>query len=622
VTTLAAYLERQHPRDSKGRWAHTPGGPSSPGVAAPPAGRDFPRARRDVANRLGDELAAQMPGWRQDLGRYGQRRRVDLRQAHLIQTVDPAEVDHRVKLLEAGAEISDPVGVWDEQTSRVYLIDQAESAAARARLGETHADMTVVIPKVQKVTRGPKPGGGLNRATVDTWFRWLITHEELPSRVTDALVGGRLSFRKNTPSGDREAIALIREAAKVSPGNAKLADRLEAYADKMERALAPRPGAGGPKPAGGKIDRREVLTWLVQLGGDSSGDVPPGVAGPVGTAAIRMSEGKDRQAALQMRAAAAVARDLSLDPLAKRLEEAATALDGQAKARRQDHLDLKGITPALGKEILRGRDELGRRLGTPDSRFHGRIRTGTSNSRAGTMAWDGEMWLEKGHAAQLERLARADARGEMVTKPDAVRVLLHETLHAEGEGSDDSSSADGSFYAFSSSGREIEEGFTELGARLLLPDFVERMGWADRPTNQLQSTTMREWAAAVANPQGFRSKTGWGSYQKLVKSAWAFCMRAAYDEGQSTQEGMRKRARELAIEITGKQSRSKLDAMAVVTLRAQGLDPDEIIATKIGRQKRREIIAELLQATWKRATVSEKDPAQELAAAMTEAGAT
>jgi hypothetical protein len=178
--------------------------------------------------------------------------------------------------------------------------------------------------------------------------------------------------------------------------------------------------------------------------------------------------------------------------------------------------------------------------------------------------------------------------------PDGFRTVVHEMIHASGR----QDPGDGAWYSWTSGAKPIEEGFTELGARLISGQVAAKLGWSERPVTGGRGT-LAAGLAAYGRTSGLREGLGFGTYHSYVATCWAWCEDLAKAEG-FTGAAARERARELAVMIAGAGSKEKPELMADLLLKAKGRDPLETVTTKGGTSlSARELTMKAIQSTWR-----------------------
>ena len=171
------------------------------------------------------------------------------------------------------------------------------------------------------------------------------------------------------------------------------------------------------------------------------------------------------------------------------------------------------------------------------------------------MDWDGTM-----NAAS--NVAQALQDGESLTDrpvqyPDAFEVIEHELIH--GVVPAGSAKANERSYQVWSV-KEIEEGFTELGAIQHAPEFFRKIGMYDREAGPWPGHTVGEMAENMTHPDAIASGNTWGHYDGPVKDAQDWVQQIAKEEGSDPSD--RKRLTELSDQVNRMGSDGKIMVMA------------------------------------------------------------
>lgn len=125
-----------------------------------------------------------------------------------------------------------------------------------------------------------------------------------------------------------------------------------------------------------------------------------------------------------------------------------------------------------------GKEAAAKVYGNTTHRWSGETFVETSPDWLGLMKWDGGMGLHSKTAPNVIDALDRDVN-RPVTDPTALEVWWHEIHHSIGTKPNDRDEA----YDYTQKpGHSYEEGFTELGAWITMPDFLEALGIADRPT--------------------------------------------------------------------------------------------------------------------------------------------
>lgn len=251
-----------------------------------------------------------------------------------------------------------------------------------------------------------------------------------------------------------------------------------------------------------------------------------------------------------------------------------------------------------------GKEAAAKVYGNTDHRWNGETFVENSSEWLGLMKWDGQMGLHSKTAPNvIDALDRDVTRP--VTDPSALEVWWHEIHHSIGTKLNDRNEA----YAYMQKpGRSYEEGFTELGAWITMPDFLEALGIADRPTRikdaRGKNQTMREFYAERVNPDlllrhNTPAAKAYMSYHHDVATAYTWLDNVAKLEltrknkaaGSSTDSRF-KMVKALSMEVNATGGYNKPRAMAVQFLRASGYSPDQMDPEAIA------YVANAIDAAW------------------------
>jgi hypothetical protein len=216
------------------------------------------------------------------------------------------------------------------------------------------------------------------------------------------------------------------------------------------------------------------------------------------------------------------------------------------------------------------------------SRWKGDTYVAKLNNALAVMGWDGTMGFDPLMGKQVTNAFHPDLSHP--ADPMGVHVLWHEVHHSIGS-TPQTMRAEASDY-MTREGHDYEEGFTELGAWLTMPDFLDHAGIADRPTGYHSYPTLGEFFRGQMKPDFYTGDSSTGDvakavlvYQKQVKAAYLWLDGIAKLERtrngpnrEATPEVRFARVVELSKEVNAQSGPAKLDAMASQVLRALELD--------------------------------------------------
>lgn len=250
-----------------------------------------------------------------------------------------------------------------------------------------------------------------------------------------------------------------------------------------------------------------------------------------------------------------------------------------------------------------GKEAAAKVYGNTTHRWSGETFVETSPDWLGLMEWKGRMGLHVKTAPNVIDALDPDVK-RPVTDPTALEVWWHEIHHSIGTKPND---RDEALDYTQKSGHSYEEGFTELGAWITMPDFLEALGIADRPTRIRgagKNLTMREFYAERVNPDlllkhNTPTAKAYMSYHTEVATAYTWLDNVAKVEltrkdkaaGSSTDSRF-KMVKALSMEVNATGGANKPRAMAVQFLRASGYSPDQMDPQAIA------YIANAISAAW------------------------
>lgn len=576
----AAYAEQLHPRDSKGRFAHKPGGPA-PGPAAwhgpkDPEGRWITDAVRELdINTAGKRTVyyrknfvdiTKNSGYRVTLHPATPRQEI----RHYDRAEDAAEALRRGEMVDSGTGSSEGLGTQPPPPpppgglvpSRAHYVGTAEAGAVTDRLNQQFPGD--YIAKLGHARKESVPVGKV----------YALGNHHLRAEQVAYLEGElRQGHRVGMP-------VLYREGDRYYIYEGDSPDHLDE--EKISAALA----------AGKKSIQAAVITGAspgrayanLRAAVDKEAGTPglPGqVENDLGRAQDAMVEWKFDDAATAIRDAAVASywtradRD-RLNRLALRLNQYGRrdeiAADQAGRAEKQ------ALEKKLAGFAQRGADAAAAIYGTP-SGYEGRVYTG-SFSYAGAAGWDGSIDLDIRYAKGIV----AAFEGGPVERPRDLEVLFHEETHMVGrshvaEGQRGHVPVDDMADYKTGQGTAIEEGFTELGSWWELPEWLDRTGLADVKVRGAGATgqTLAAWAGNMAA----QVRTSSADYPYGVVYGNYVEAAARWTQGIATREGLRPgttaamyRMRQLAREVNAESGPGKRFVMARQLLEALGIPED------------------------------------------------
>ena len=185
-------------------------------------------------------------------------------------------------------------------------------------------------------------------------------------------------------------------------------------------------------------------------------------------------------------------------------------------------------------------------IGGRNETFNGTIKVFPAADKPDVLAeldWNGDLHLQDGVVtAMASGRAHPD---EPLQYPDAFQVVEHEMIHGViPPGSEEANRA--AYNNPTMAAADIEEGFTEYGATVHAPEFLDKMGLADRNTDVEKSGfvswdasgkpvknyyTVREMAQDMADPVNINEGNSWGHYPTQVRDAQDWVQEVAKAEG-------------------------------------------------------------------------------------------
>jgi hypothetical protein len=230
--------------------------------------------------------------------------------------------------------------------------------------------------------------------------------------------------------------------------------------------------------------------------------------------------------------------------------------------------------------------------GTNVSRWNGDLDIQKQDDWWGVMAWDGWMGLAPARFdSMMDTLNPDDSK--RIESLDGIKTFLHELNHATGSGEHYSIQEEVRDYQ-TLEGKSQEEGFTELGAWLQMPEFLRELGISDKPTaytkmldnGEVRPETLAEWYERHNDPVTFTGHTPWvnrpvdggPAYPHDVKRAYDFLDSIAVMEDKANgvtrypyEKERMARITELSKEVNAVAGPTKRDVMARQYMRAAGL---------------------------------------------------
>lgn len=193
----------------------------------------------------------------------------------------------------------------------------------------------------------------------------------------------------------------------------------------------------------------------------------------------------------------------------------------------------------------------------------------------GQLGWGGRMDLRPQIALGAAEVIHPDGEPAYMR---GIKTYWHEIHHSIGDTLDGSFNDQNDY--LTPAGHDIEEGFTELGAWMTMPEFLKAVGAYDRPGPR--GETVGQYYQARQNREHFVGHRDEVSYQGEVAMAFDWLegveSQDAYTQRRAdTPEQKFARVKELSMEVNRTAGTAKRDAMVTQLVRAHGIPPAELL---------------------------------------------